>query len=340
MAEYTHNDIIKLALDTYHNNVANGKFDAATGSDKLREALIAANGGSTEIDYKSVRRNQVEIFEILEELIPYITKEGLEGDEFFMNLVEERNLALGDKNEFWVDTQGDFIVSKVADGIATFNRQRLGAATKVTIDTCWYGITIYEELSLFLAKRRDWNAFVNKVAKAFKDTFLNAIYTTFAGISASTVGLNGTYVQSGTYNEATLLELVEHVEAATGKTAMIVGTKSALRKCNTAVISPEAKSDYYNIGYYGKLAGVPMISVKNKHAIGTDTFIFPDNVVFVLASDDKPIKYVHEGTGIIRESNGDNHADESLGYTYKEKVGVGLIINGKLGKYTMTTSGT
>lgn len=329
-------NIIKLALDTYHNHVADGKFDAQTGSEKLREALIEANGGSADIDYKQLRRNKTEIFEIIEEIIPLIVREGLEGDEFFMNLVEERTLALGDKNEFWTDDNTTFIVSKVADGIATFNRQRLGGKTKVTIDTSWYGVTIYEEFSLFMAGRRDWNTFVGKVAEAFKSKMLDMMYTAFSGIDASTTGLNSTYVQSGTYSEATLLTLVEHVEAATGKNAIIIGTKTALRKCNTAVLSNSAKEDYYNVGFYGKLAGVPMMSIKNKHQLGTDRFVFPDNVVYVIASDDKPIKLIREGVGIIKDEDSSTHADESLGYTYKEKMGVGIIINGKLGKYTIS----
>ena len=42
-------------------------------------------------------------------------------------------------------------------------------------------------------------------------------------------------------DEEKLLELVAHVEAATGMTAKIIGTKPALRKVTTAVVSDQAK---------------------------------------------------------------------------------------------------
>ena len=330
-------DIIKLAVDLTRGNALDGNFSAQQGSEVLRKALIEANGGSEKIDYKSLRRNKTQIFEIIEEIIPVITREGLEGDEFFMNMVEEKNLAEGDKNEFWVDDNSEFLVSKIASGINTVRRQRIGAKTPVALDTNWFAVTIYEEFSLFVAGRRDWNAFVDKVAKAFKNKLLAMIYTTFTGINASTVGLSGTYVKTGVYDEETLLGIVEHVEAATGKNAIIVGTKAALRKCTTASASAEvAKTDLYNIGYYGKLASVPMVGIKNKHAVGTENFIFADDVVYVLASDDKPIKVVREGEGYITDEDGSANADMPLMYTYKEKFGVGLIVNGKLGKYTIS----
>ena len=92
------NSIVKLATDMLHGKVET--YDSKSSEDVLREALIAANGGSSKLNVKALRRNKVEIFEIIEELVPLMVNEGLKGDEFFMNYVEERNLAEGDKNEF------------------------------------------------------------------------------------------------------------------------------------------------------------------------------------------------------------------------------------------------
>lgn len=332
--EYTRQNIVELGIDLARGEVQ-GNFSNRQATQSLRDALIQANGGSDKIDYKSLRRNKTEIFEIIEEIIPVISVEGLRNDAFFMNLVEERNLAEGDMNEFVVEDNSEFIVSKIANGIASARRQRIGEKTSVTIKTDWYAVTIYDELSLFLAGRRDWNSFVNKVAKAFQKKILESVYATFSGINASTVGLNETYVKSGTYSEETLLAIVEHVEAATGKSATIVGTKAALRKVTSAVVADSAKEDYYSVGYYGRVAGVPMVAIKNAHRENTDTFIYPDNELYILASDDKPIKLIREGEGYIFDEDGSGNADKSIGYTYMEKFGVGLIINGKLGKYTV-----
>lgn len=331
----TSRQIVAMASDLVANK-ARGNFSQGDNSEALRQALIAANGGSDIVDYRNLRRNKSEIYDIIEEIVPVITREGLSGDEFYMNLVEERSLATGDKNEFVVDDNSTFIVSKIADGINYARRQRIGEKTSVAIDTHIYAITIYEEFSLFMSGKRDWNTFVNKVAEAFKQMLYNKIYATFAAIDNTTQGMNSTYATGGTYDETALLTLIEHVEAATGKNAIIVGTRTALRKCNSAVLSQNAQDAYYNTGFYGKLAGVPMVAIKNKHVAGTDNFVFPDNKVYVLASDDKPIKVVYEGNGIITETDGASSADGTMSYTYKEKIGVGLLINGKLGVYTMS----
>ena len=81
------NAIINLAFDLTKGTVP-AEYSQQNPSDVLRQALIDANHGSTKIDRKAMRRNGVEIYEIIEELIPSIVIEGLKGDEFYMNLVE------------------------------------------------------------------------------------------------------------------------------------------------------------------------------------------------------------------------------------------------------------
>ena len=125
------NSIVKLATDMLHGKVET--YDSKSSEDVLREALIAANGGSSKLNVKALRRNKVEIFEIIEELVPLMVNEGLKGDEFFMNYVEERNLAEGDKNEFVAPDNSTFIVSEIANGIATPRRQRIGEKTVVSV---------------------------------------------------------------------------------------------------------------------------------------------------------------------------------------------------------------
>lgn len=327
-------NIVKLARDLYHGHV-DGNFSAAQSSEALRLALVEANGGSSVIDRKSLRRNGTAIFEIIEEIIPALVIEGLQGDEFFMNLVEYRNVALGDQNMFVVEADSNFVVAEISDGNAVPRRQRIGEQTSMSVKTTLHSIRMYEELSRVLAGRIDWNTFVDKVAKAFRIKLYEDVFAAFKGISASTIGLNETYVKGGTYNEEDLLAIVDHVEAATGKKATIVGTRPALRKCSTAVVSHEAESDYYNAGFYGKLAGVPMVAIKNQHKAGTDEFIFEDNKLYIIASDDKPIKVVNEGDPTIIERDMTHNDDMSLEYLYIEKYGVALIINGKIGVYTI-----
>ena len=173
-----------------------------------------------------------------------------------------------------------------------------------------------------MAGRIDWNELVAKVAEAFKAAIYNDIYTAFKGISATTVGLSNAYVGTGTADAEKILAIVEH-------------TKAALRKCPGAELGDNAKADLYNAGYFGKFYGTPMVAVKNRHKVGTDEFIFDDNTIYVFAGGDKFVKFVREGESYIVETQTGN-ADMSVEYLYTDKYGVAILVNGKLGKYTIT----
>ena len=78
-----------------------------------------------------------------------------------------------------------------------------------------------------------------------------------------------------------------------------------------------------------------MVAIRNQHRVGTETFIFPDDKLYIIASDDKPIKVVYEGDGLILEKDPMTNVDLSYEYLYAEKYGVGVIVNGKIGVYTL-----
>jgi hypothetical protein len=77
-------NVIKLAIDATRNRVL-GNYSKGDTSEALRQAFIEANNGSTEISVKSFRRHP-ELYDIIEEIVPVIIQEGLNGYEFFMNL--------------------------------------------------------------------------------------------------------------------------------------------------------------------------------------------------------------------------------------------------------------
>lgn len=333
------NAIVSLARDIKSGvktfSIEDNTYTAAEATDVLREALKAANGGSYKLDRKTLRKNKVELFEIIEELVPNIIKEGMDGSEFWMNYVDERNLALGDQNLFEIPANTMFVVSEIADGIATPRRQRIGEYTTLSITPTFHAIRIYEEFSRFMAGRIDWNELCNRVAKSFQQEIWNDIYTAFNGISASTIGLNSTYVKSGSYAEDTLVTLISHVEAANGEGAVVVGTKAALAKVTTAVLSDEAKSGMFNEGFYGKFRGTPMVALKQKHTIGTDTFLLDDSKIYVVSGGEKFIKFVNEGTTQIEEKPFTANADMTIEYFMLMKYGVGIAFTGKFGQYTI-----
>jgi hypothetical protein len=328
-------EIIKLAVDKIKNTEVPTQFSTAQTSEALVSAMIEANGGKKSIDWKTFQRGN-ELFEIIEEIIPEIVNEGLQGNEFFMNLVDYRNIALGDDIDFWTEDKADFIVADAAYGTQGIRRQRLGKMEKYNVKTQLKVIKVYEELNRLLAGRTNFTTFITKVSKAMTDSVLNDTYTIFDAVTSGTTGLNATYVKSGTYSEDTLLELIEHVEAATGGVATIMGTKAALRKVTTATISDQAKTDMYNGGFYGKFNGTNMIYVPQRHATGTDTFVLNGSKLYIMAGSDKPIKVVNKGEGLMSTNDPLQSADFTQTYLYGQEVGTGLVFNEKAGFYTLS----
>ena len=332
-------EIVKLALDTMRNSVS-GNFSAKEGSEVLRQAFIEMNGGSDKLTVKSFR-DHPQLFQLIEEVMPIMIQEGLRGDELAFNMVDYRNLAEGDQNRFWTEDNSDLIVAKIADGSTSIRRQRLNAGQYINIDTEMHAIKVYEELNRMLAGRVDFNTLVDRLTRSYTRDMRNQILAAFEGVTATTTGLNATYVKTGTFSAATLRELIDHVEASTGEKATILGTKAGLGKIvdsdanAVALTAASAKEDLYNLGYFGKFYATPMVSMRQVHKPGTDAFAINDNKIYVMAGNDKPIKFVREGEGLMVATDAFNNADLTQEYLYGEKYGIGVIFNQKIGIYTL-----
>lgn len=330
----TNTEILAVAIDAVRG--ITGEFSTKQRSDELRNAFIEMNGGSTKISPKTFHRGNP-LFELVQELLPVIVEEGIQSDANpLFGLVEYRNIAEGDSQEFVVEGDANFVVASAANGIRDVRRQRIVGGDTVKVPTELKIVRVYENLGRLLAGRIDFNKFVDGVAKAFKNHIAEGAYDAINGLSAATYGLDGTYVKTGSYTEEGLIALIDHVEAATGKAAKIYGTRTALRKLATAVQSDAAKDDLYNMGYYGKFNGTDMICLKQAHKPGTSTFALNDNKIWVVAADDQPIKVVNEGDGLLIERDPTENADLTQEYVYGQAMGIGAICAAKLGVMTLS----
>ena len=269
--------------------------------DTLRQALVAANNGSTTLNYKDIRDGKcVGLFTLVEEILTRTIVEGFQGDEYFNSLVDFRNIALGDKNIFKVEDCDLFVVSDAADGTQGIRRQRLGGVSETSIPTSFKVVRIYEELNRVLSGQVDFNYFINKVAESFRKKLLDDVYALWSTATADNFGGATYFPAAGAYDEDALLDLIAHVEAAAnGKPATIVGTKKALRNLMPSIVGTEVKSDMYNMGYIGKFFGTNVIATPQRHKLGSTEFQMDDDVLTIIAGDDKPIKVVREGNPLV-----------------------------------------
>ena len=299
-------DIVKVAVDAYHGNVE--QYSVGQSMELLHKALVDANGGSTTLNYKNIRDGKCSgLFTLIEEILSRTVVEGLQGDEYFNALVDFRNVAEGDKNLFLVEDSNLFIVADAADGTQGIRRQRLSGISEVSIPTSLKVVKIYEELNRVLSGRVDFNDFINKVPAA------------------------------GAYDEDELLDLIAHVEAAAnGKPATIIGTKKAVRNLAPSIQGTDSERDIYNLGYYGMFYGTPVVVTPQRHKVGSTEFTLADDILTIIAGDDKPIKCVYEGNPIVLMGDPMSNGDLTQEYLYGEKYGMGIVLaggNAGIGRY-------
>lgn len=330
------NDIVKLAVDAYKGNVE--KYSVAQSQSALREALIEANNGKTSLDYRDIRDGKCNgLFALIETILGATVIEGLQGDEYFNSLVDFRNVAEGDSPIFEVKDSDLFVVAEAADGTQGIRRQRLGGVSEATVPTTLKVVRIYEEMNRVLAGRVDFNEMINKVAESFNQQLLNDIYSLWVGATAEQLGGATYFPTAGSYSEDSLLDLISHVEAAAGgKTATILGTKKALRNIKESIMSNGAKDELHNMGYIGKFYGTPVVATPQRHKVGSTKFVLDDNMITVIAGDDKPIKVVYEGNPIVLLGDPMKNADFTQEYLYGVKYGTGIVLAGNntgIGRY-------
>ena len=327
-------DLVRLAIDSYKGHVA-GNYSVDDSMEVLRQALVEANGGSTKLDYRAIRDGKCNgLFAIVEEIINKTVIEGLPESCPLFDYVDYRNLAEGDTNIFEIRDNGLFVVSDIADGTQGLRRQRLTGGEEITVKTQLKGIKIYEELRRVLAGRVDFNELIDKVAESFQKKINNDIY---AAVKAGFDGLISPYKESGSFDESKLTEIIDHVEAATGKKAFILGSKQAVRKITgvKGADSTSAKEDLYAMGYFGHFYITPIIVMENAHKVGSTDFVL-SNDLYIVASDDKFVKFVTEGDTLIIPGDALGNADLSQEYFMAERYGISVVFAEAFGEYALS----
>lgn len=335
MAEFTQQDVVELTKCIIDNDIPK-EYTTRDAQEALRQMLIQANGGSDKINPRTFRNT--ECFTLIEKIIDVVRNEGLVGDEFWNNLVEEVKVNNGDRNEFYTPDDSLFIVSEIGRGNQGIRRQRFQAGSAVTIPTHTHAVRIYEHFDRIMSGRIDFNTFVERVAKSFQAKKYEDIYAVFSGINASTSGMYAATYVTGSYDEDAILNVIDHIEADTNDKAIIIGARPALRKLKMDVMCDQAKNDMYGMGYYGKFNGTDTVLVRQRNKVGTHDFIFPQDRIYILAGSDRPIKYVEEGETFFNTIESRENADLTQEYVMMLRYGLGLILHNGIGCYIFDTS--
>ena len=330
----------QLLLDTANGRVANYSTEDANAAIRNHFAeVIGADGSDRKALRKAIRRHKVDIYELIEEVVESKLQSGWGENPFFREYVEQRNLALGDKNDFYVPDASLLTVSKFSGNHHDLLRQKLGAGTSLQVSTYWYGIKIYDEFERMMTGQIDWAAFVEKIYAAFDKKLNDMIYTSFMSADSK---LPTDLVITGSLTKAAIVDLVEELEVATGCSIDIVGTRAALNKVTDLLdgnwISEDMKKERATTGSIGEFEGIRLVRLPQVFETNTRTKLIDNNkLLFVPNSPDfKPIKLVNEGESMFNEvTDSVTNMDMTIEAEYMQKLGIAVVINMLYGVYNI-----
>lgn len=335
----------KLIYDSTKNEripAEYAKYSQSERENAIREKIFEVLG-VTEYEKKSfrkaMRRHSVEVYEIIEEVIDNVLANGdYLKDAFFLQFVESKNLALGDENRFYVEGDKELEVAEFSGSHYDLKRQRFDVGTSFSVTMKDYGIKVFEYFERIASGRVDFATVVNEIAKAIDKKLVTVAEETFI---KAVEAIPSEFKYAGGTDIEAILEVVEHVQCANGQDAILVGTKTALRKLNglvdVAMYSDGMKDEKNKVGVIPFFEGVPCMELKQGHKVGTFDFVMKNDEIYVFAGDQKPVKVVLEGETEVKEiSDGQTNADGSVEHTVRYKMGCSIAYGGVIGKITLS----
>ena len=338
--EETYMNFNKLMLDAAHGNL-----DGVTprqANNKIVEMfrnVIGVDEKSTKAEVrKAIRRNQVAVFEIIEEVINDMLVSGWEQNPFFREYVDVRNLAMGDKNEFYVPDNSVLSVMKVSGNHHDIIRQRLGAGKTFSVETSWIALKVYAEFERLMTGVEEFSTLVAKITEAV-DRYVNeALYEALMGVGAT---LGAQWYKSSAISTATaetLRTLCMDVGMASNSEVVIMGTRAALASVyalnDVDWASSEMKNEKYTTGRFGYWEGIRLVELKQGFKLNDTTqYLIANDVLFVMPVGVEPMmKLVYEGdTQVYSVSDPQTHMDMTYDHEVQTKLGIAVITNQKFG---------
>lgn len=308
---------------------------AAKADDIARNAFAEILDG--ELNWQSWRNHKNEIFTVMEDVLKTELPNAWNASPFYQRCCEVKNGAVGDKNSFAIQDNSYLLAAKFSGGTWDVERQKLGRAKNISIDTDWSYIDLYEDFDRFLKGYTTLVDLISAAQKALSVDMDNRIGTVFNGLGAY---LPAQFVESGSYDADTMADLITRVQVANQKPAILVGSQRALTTVAngipTAWISDAAKEERATTGLVLNNTGLGIqgVIIPQTFVPFTYDFAIADNTIFVLP-DEQLIKVYYEGDVRARERTEQETHDQTIDVCFQHKVGVELVTSSLFGKYTV-----
>lgn len=328
------NKFTKLMIDTANGyNAENYSVEDANTAirNQFNKALGLEENATQKQIHRAIRRNKLTIFELIEDVLEDLRVSGWSDNPFYNQFVEIKNLAIGDRNEFYVEDNSMLVVSKFSGNHHDLLRQKLGVGETFAIPTSWYGVKIYQDFELMMAGRIDWAAFIQKIYQAWDNHVNGMIYK---ALMDSKDKLPSNFKKTGSLDAEKVDELATLVADEAGSEVVIMGTRTALQKLvklyDANWISNEMKNERNTTGLVGYINGIRVVAIPQVYEPGTRNPMIDNKTLLFMPvrSDFKPIKLVNEGDAYFNEvADRETNVDMTIEAEYMQKIGVGVVLN-------------
>lgn len=285
--------------------------------------------------YQAYRRNNIVMFEIIEELVNVTIGEDVLESPFIDSFVEVKNRALGDKSAFYSEG-GLLTVASFAGNHWDTNRQTLDLGEEITLPKEWCYIHVYDELERFLLGIISMEKLTDKVYKSLNKFIQDRIYAQFQNVANA---VPAEFSAQGNSEEA-VGNLCDLVQAAGGYSNItIAGTKGALRKLGAIIpdkyFADSQKEAKAHTGTIGEWEGNKLMVIPQTLKSGTFEFALDNNVIFIMGGDVKPIKFEFIGdTRTKSDTTGQEYNDMTYDFQIQTAIGMGMVLPPYFGVFT------
>ena len=281
------------------NDLARGDFSLYVDKEKVSRADLEKDlrdrinndilKGATL--YQAYRRNNIVLFEIIEEIVNLTISNDFADIPFIDAFVEFKNRALGDKTAWYSEGKSYVTVAKFAGNHWDTNREAFDGGAEYTLEKEWVYIHVYDEFERFLLGIASLERLTDVIYKSFNKYIKERTYVMFQSV----MDVVPTEFTANGNSEEAVGNLCDLVQAAGGYGSLtIAGTKAALRKLGAIVpdkyFADSQREAKASTGTIGEWEGNRLMIIPQVIKEGTFELALDNDTIFIMGGDVKPIK--------------------------------------------------
>lgn len=347
---YDYEDMRQLMIDTARGVQEVSKKEAEDAIRNMMFSVLEINQKDVDnpkIYRRALKRNKDRLFEVIEDVVNDMLVQGWSNDPFFMRFVETKNLADGDKNEFWTEQEITLAVAEVSGDHHDIFVQRLGEGESYSVKTSVYAAAVGTDVRLFMTGRRDWTVLINSVYKAFDKHLKDTVYAEVMNVGSKLPVqdmFNKAHPLTAEFKDE-LDGLISDVSTANDNCEVVImGTQKALKKLTKLTdidwYSGNMKDKLHETGRLGIYEGTDLIEIPQRFIRKGNTLesmLKDDQLLIMPVTMDKFIKVVNVGDDeIVEITEQGARMDDSMKFEYQKRMGVGSQIGKYFGNWKIT----